>query len=145
MVLHGVTGTSKDTYMQELGTACAENGINVVLFNHYASDGEIDLRLMDLGLNRYLDEVLAFTQNKFGSEGQEVDIYLAGFSLGGNHILRYVGLAAKNKMLNKCEDRDHSPNVKAVISISGPFDVKKTGLALQNTYFGIFDKIIAWS
>jgi len=62
ILLHGVTGSSEDCYMQDLSGLCAENGINVVLFNHYAPEGEYGVRLMDLGKNRYLDEVIQYAQ-----------------------------------------------------------------------------------
>ena len=60
ILLHGVTGSSEDPYMQDLSGVCAENGINAVLFNHYAPSGEQDCRLMDLKLNKHLDEVIMF-------------------------------------------------------------------------------------
>lgn len=62
ILLHGVTGSSEDPYMQDLSGICAENGINAILFNHYAPAGEQECRLMDLTLNKYLDEVIIFAQ-----------------------------------------------------------------------------------
>lgn len=93
IMLHGVTGTSEECYMQDLAGECYDNNINVIMFNHYAPRGEENVRLMDLGHNKYLDEVIEYACKTFG---HKTDIYLAGFSLGGNHVLRYAGQAAKN-------------------------------------------------
>lgn len=62
IMLHGVAGDSSDNYMQELTGACASSGINVVVFNHYAPPGEQDLRLMNMCTNKYLDEVIQFSE-----------------------------------------------------------------------------------
>lgn len=49
--------------------------------------------------------------------GDDVEIYGVGFSLGANHLLRYVG--------------DHPDSgIKAAISISNPFDVLATCVRL---------------
>ena len=89
--LHGVSGTSQDTYLTELTNHVIKKGYNMVVFNHYAPKDETELRLMDMNHNRYLDEVIEFTKSKFDKEGEECEIYVVGFSLGGNHSLRYAG------------------------------------------------------
>lgn len=105
--------------------------------NHYAPKGEKDLRMIDLRDQKYLNEVIEWCVDKYGVDSH---IYLAGFSLGGNHILRYAGQAAKEK-LEGCK----SSHVKGIIAVSMPFDVRMTGERLKKTYMGLFDKIICWS
>ena len=141
--LHGVSGSSNDPYMHDIAGSCAENGIHSVLFNHYAPKGQNDLRLMDLSQNEHLDEVIEYTHNRFKKEGRDCDIYLSGFSLGGNHVLRYMGKACKQKSHTECND--HSHFVKGIIAISMPFDCTICTTKLKQTYMGLFDKIIAYS
>ena len=58
IMLHGVTGSSKDNYMLDMAGASIENDISVVAYNHYAPRNEKDLRLMDMSLDKHLDEVI---------------------------------------------------------------------------------------
>jgi len=62
--------------------------------------------------------------------GNDIDIYGVGFSLGANHILRYAGANAENSGL------------KAVISVSNPFDCMAACVRLRYTFFGIYDRSI---
>jgi predicted alpha/beta-fold hydrolase len=100
VLLHGVTGNSLDPYMIDVAGVCAESGINTVIYNHFAPPGEYGLRMQDLSLQKYLDEVIHYSSSRFSQDGEPCDVYLAGFSLGGNHVLRYVGQANKNKLDN---------------------------------------------
>ncbi len=63
----------------------------MVVFNHFAPNDEKELRLMDMNEKKHLDEVIRYVKSKFDKEGEECEIYLVGFSLGGNHSLRYAG------------------------------------------------------
>lgn len=145
ILLHGVTGSCEDPFMQDLSGACAENGCNVIVFNHFAPNGEKDCRLMDMAHNKHMDEVVLYARQRFGSEEKPCDIILAGFSLGGNHILRYLGRAAidRNQVELAREVPDQTEFVKAAVAISMPFCIFTTSMKLKNTYFGVFDKIIA--
>jgi predicted alpha/beta-fold hydrolase len=68
----------------------------MVVFNHWGVQGEKDLRLMDMNNNKYLDEVIEFVKSNFDRE-EPCEIYLVGFSLGGNHSLRYIGSSSQEK------------------------------------------------
>lgn len=48
IMLHGVTGTAYDPYLQDLAGVCAEEGISAVCMNHFAPPGERNVRLMDM-------------------------------------------------------------------------------------------------
>ena len=101
ILLHGVAGSSRSDYMEELSGACADAGINVVVFHHHGPPNESNCRLMNMCYNDYMDEVIAYAQKKFNNNDIPCEIYLAGFSLGGNHILRYTGQATKEKEQGK--------------------------------------------
>jgi predicted alpha/beta-fold hydrolase len=62
--------------------------------------------------------------------GQDVDIYAVGFSLGANHILRYLGA------------HHHDSGIKAAASVSNPFDVLATTINLKYRFFGLYDYVI---
>jgi predicted alpha/beta-fold hydrolase len=62
--------------------------------------------------------------------GVDCEIYGVGFSLGANHLLRYVGANPENNGL------------KAAISVSNPFDCMATCIRLKYTFFGIYDRAI---
>lgn len=62
--------------------------------------------------------------------GNDVDIYGVGFSLGANHLLRYLGV------------NDSQQDIKAVISVSNPFDCMATCVRLKSAFFGIYDRSI---
>ena len=59
--------------------------------------------------------------------GDDVQIYGIGFSLGANHLLRYLG------------DHHHDHGMKAAVSVSNPFDVLATVVRLRYKFFGIYD------
>ena len=46
--------------------------------------------------------------------GKDTEIYGVGFSLGANHLLRYLG------------DHHHDSQMRAAVSVSNPFDVMAT-------------------
>lgn len=109
--------------MTDIATECSLDGMNVVMFNHFAVPYEQGIRFMDMALNKYLDEAIEYTYNRYQGN---VDIYLAGYSMGGNYILAYLGRSASNQHHNTVERNDHSHLVKAAITLSSPFDVLTT-------------------
>ena len=63
-------------------------------------------------------------------EGDDCEIYGVGFSLGANHLLRYIGANSQN-----C-------GIKAAVSVSNPFDCMATCVHLRKSSLGIYDKAI---
>lgn len=99
-----------------------QSGFNVVSINHVGVQGMKGLRLMNFCKQKYMDEVLQFSDERFSNE-KPCDVFLFGFSLGGNHCLRYKGAAAKNKLMDEVDPNDQSNLIKGVVSVSNPFDV----------------------
>lgn len=62
--------------------------------------------------------------------GEDCEIYSVGFSLGANHLLRYLG------------DNANNSGIKAAISVSNPFDLMTTVIKLRRRMFGIYDRSI---
>ncbi len=59
--------------------------------------------------------------------GKDTEIYGIGFSLGANHLLRYLGA------------HHHDSQMKGAVSVSNPFDVMTTVVKLKTRFFGIYD------
>ena len=97
--------------------------------SHYAKDDD------DIEDNRVLDfsdsKVLRASIDRIHEEiGEDAQIYAIGFSLGANHLLRYLGA------------HHHDHGIKAAISVSNPFDVLATTVKLKYRFFGLYDKVI---
>ena len=65
--------------------------------------------------------------------GEDCEIYAFGLSLGSNHLLRHIGAHQDCNKLCK---------IKAAVSISSAFDLPTTGIELQYSAFGLYDRFI---
>ena len=54
-----------------------------------------------------------------------------GFSMGGNHLLKYLGQMGAE-----------STGIKAAMTIGNPFDVLATGLQNKYTLYGFYDSVL---
>lgn len=107
VVLHGLEGNAQRQYM--LGTAKIfnQNNIDAVCVNFRGCSGELNLKYKSYhsGETEDLKAILNYI-----IETKVYDkIYLKGFSLGGNVILKYLG-----------ETSDIPNQIKSAISISAP-------------------------
>ena len=123
------------------------NGFNVVAVNHYGVHNMKNCRLMNFTKQKYIDEVIKYSADRFASQrdGTDCDVFLFGYSLGGNHCLRYAGLTGKNRQMDQVESSDCSHLVKGVVSVSNPYDVLLTTKKLKATFFGLLDKYLSYN
>ncbi|CDW85265.1 embryogenesis-associated protein emb8-like [Stylonychia lemnae] len=127
-IVPGVTGCSEEPYIKEVCGVALQNGYNPVVLNHTATkDDDLELRVLDMSDSKIMRESIERIHNKYG---QDVEIYGVGFSLGANHLLRYLG------------DHHHDHGMKAAISVSNPFDVLATTIRMRFKFFGIYDRAI---
>ena len=91
VLLHGITGNTRCYYMQLMVDKLIQNGFNVVAVNHYGVKNTKDCRLMNFSKQKYMDEVIKYASDRFCSQNSKnkCEVYLIGYSLGGNHVLRY--------------------------------------------------------
>lgn len=149
--LHGVSGSSGESYMKEISGMGRERGYNVICFNHYGPPNTKDYRMMDMSNNCYIDEVIQYAKQRFDTKEHDSEIYLVGFSLGGNHSLRYLGNAHKQKLHNQrfSDKNPHIPDlsdeVRAVVAISNPYDLFATSIKMRKTHFGLYDFVVGCS
>lgn len=111
-LLHGLEGSSQSQYMKGFAKYFSERGYDVCAMNFRSCSGETNklLRSYHSGATEDLHEVLTYVLNT----NTYTEVYLSGFSLGGNLLLRYLG---ENKY-------PIPPQVKRACAFSVPVDLK---------------------
>ncbi len=107
IVLHGLEGNGQRPYMLATAKIFNKNNFDAVCINFRGCSGEPNLKYGSYhsGATEDLDEVIQhILQTR-----QYSNIYLNGFSLGGNVTLKYLG-----------EGRDISEQIKGAIAVSVP-------------------------
>jgi predicted alpha/beta-fold hydrolase len=132
MILPGVTGCSQANYIKEMVLGAHRSGYHAVVINSLATkDDEKSLdgnyRVLDFSDSQIVRQRIDVVHRRLG---EDAEIYGVGFSLGANHLLRYLG------------DHHHDSCMKAAVSVSNPFDVMATCIQLKYRFFGIYDKSI---
>jgi len=108
VISHGLEGNAHRAYVKGMAKAFHENGFDVLAWNYRGCGEEMNkaLRFYHSGASDDLDEVV----NHVINQGYK-DIYLIGFSLGGNLTLKYAG------------EKKVSPGIKGVVAFSVPLDL----------------------
>jgi uncharacterized protein len=126
ILCHGLEGSSASKYIQATAKILHENGYAIAAMNYRFCSGEINRQLVTYhsgrteDLNAVIEEVLPHYDA----------VYLVGFSLGGNLVLKYTG-----EGIYKVH-----PKVKATLAISVPVDLYGSSLELQK----IKNRIYTW-
>ena len=124
ILCHGLEGSSDSKYIQATAKLLSKNGYSIAAMNYRFCSGEINRQLITYhsGKTDDLHAVINYVLPHYDS------VYLVGFSLGGNLILKYNGDGLFNL----------SSKVKASVAISVPVDLKGSSIALQrreNTFY----------
>jgi len=118
VVSHGLEGHSRRPYVAGLARAAARRGWSVLAWNFRGCSGELNRlpRFYHSGVS----EDLAAVVDHAGRSGRFGALALAGFSLGGNLTLKYLG-------------EGHTPAVPVVaaVAISTPCDLAGASAALE--------------
>lgn len=125
-----MTGCSGVNYVKDIVLYAAKNGFHPVVVNSLMARDEDDItdyRVLDFSDSKVLRASVDLVHQELGND---VDIYAIGFSLGANHVLRYLGA------------HHHDHGIKAAVSVSNPFDVLATCVKLKYRFFGLYDKVI---
>lgn len=109
IISHGLEGSSTRPYVKGMARALHQQGFDIIAWNFRGCSGEINRqrRFYHSGATEDLDLVVRHAIGK----GYRT-VYLVGFSLGGNLTLKYIG------------EREVAPEVKRVVAISVPLDLK---------------------
>jgi len=99
IISHGLEGSSDRPYIKGMAKAFFARGYDVLAWNYRSCSGEINkqLRFYHSGATDDLDEVI---QHAMGTNRYD-NIFLAGFSLGGNLTLKYLGERKTDPIIRK--------------------------------------------
>jgi predicted alpha/beta-fold hydrolase len=111
IVSHGLEGNSTRPYMLGMAREFTQKGFDVLTWNFRGCSGEMNRKAIfyHSGATYDLDTVVRHAQADYQ------EIYLVGFSLGGNLTLKYLG-----------EQKSSNPKIKKGIAISVPLDLAKS-------------------
>lgn len=115
---HGMEGSSQSKYILHTVRSANAEGYSTVSWNMRGCSGHINRRLhfYHSGKSEDLDAVV-----RHGLSRGYTEIYLAGFSLGGNLTLVYLGREGKSL----------TSAVKAAVAISAPVDLSASQRAIE--------------
>ncbi len=111
LILHGLEGSSDAPYVRRLAGETHHAGWNVLVLNFRSCSGEPN-RLKESyhsGQTKDLDFVLNQIAGKYK------EIFLAGYSIGGNVILKWLGEKGNSV----------SQEIRGAVAVSVPYDLEK--------------------
>ncbi len=110
ILTHGLEGHSGHSYMLGMVKALNRQGISALAWNLRGCSGELNRKeyFYHMGISDDLETVINHVKDNFD------EIYLIGFSLGGNLTLKYLGQRAEQV----------SSRVKSAVTFSAPIDLK---------------------
>lgn len=109
IISHGLEGNSTRGYIQGMARAFFDEGFDALAWNYRSCSDEINRqrRFYHSGATDDLDTVIHHVIN----QKQYDEVYLIGFSLGGNITLKYLG------------ERQPDPIIKKAVAISVPLNL----------------------
>ena len=124
LLLHGLEGSRESRYVGEVAREVARRGwqLAVLEFRSCSREQNLVRRTYHSGETTDLDFVVGRLQR----ERPGRDIYLIGFSLGGNVLLKWLG-----------ESPRRVPAVRAAAAISVPFDLEVCARRCDERYGGV--------
>ena len=117
ILIHGLEGSSRDSYITNTIQSLEDISVNSLAMNLRSCSGRTNrlLKTYHSGKTEDLEQVLKSIDTEKYKE-----IYLIGFSIGGNIVLKYLGERAS----------DFDPRIKQAIVISPPLDLESSAKAL---------------
>lgn len=110
ILLHGLAGNAQRPYMLGMAKAFSDKGWDTAAMNFRSCSGEINrlYRSYNAGATEDLEAVI----DHLNKEEKYSSIVLAGFSLGGNLLLKYLGETANIPL-----------QIKSAVAVSVPCDL----------------------
>jgi uncharacterized protein len=132
ILVHGLEGSSQSFYMVGLAEKALNVGLNVVRLNLRNCGGTLHLTptLYNAGLSQDLHRVIEFMSGEYGLS----DLFLIGYSLGGNLVLK---ASAELGELQKF--------VSGTVAISPPIDLEACVRALELPSNRFYELAFLWS
>lgn len=115
IISHGLEGNSTRSYVRGMARVFFEAGFDVLAWNYRGCSGEVNrqLRFYHSGATDDLHTIASHASSRYP------DLYLVGFSLGGNLTLKYLG---ESRAL---------PAIKRSVAISVPLNLHTSCLAIS--------------
>lgn len=125
----GLSGTSDSPYIQRIAKKLASIGFSVVRVNYRSCGRGLGLAktCFHAGLSDDIAEVVRFVREKFPTE----ELYLLGFSMGGNLLLKMLG-----------EQPQNSFNINKSLAISPPANMASSAATIEKRG-KVFSKLFA--
>jgi predicted alpha/beta-fold hydrolase len=125
IVSHGLEGNSQRPYVKGLVKSFLELGVNAMAWNYRSCSGEPNkaLRFYHSGATDDLDFVIQHAIQQGAKE-----IYLAGFSLGGNLTLKWLGEKGENP----------PKSIRKAVAFSVPLHLSSSSRTLARWDNGIY-------
>jgi hypothetical protein len=117
LLLHGLEGSSHSQYIRGLANSIYRAKINIAAINHRSCSGELN-NTLGFYHSGFTSDV-AFTIKKLSTRYSA--IYVGGYSLGGNMILKYLGTHT-----------DIPKELKSVIAFSVPCHLSSSAVMLNH-------------
>lgn len=116
ILCHGLEGSSQSNYVLLFADYLFNKGCDVIAMNYRGCSGEANKKVTSYnsGTTMDLDWVIKTVDPSYSS------IYLIGFSLGGNLVLKYLGEGTY----------DLDPRIKRAVAISTPVHLSDASAAL---------------
>jgi predicted alpha/beta-fold hydrolase len=123
VISHGLEGSSRASYVRGLAAAASRRGLAVAAWNFRGCSGEPNrlLRQYHSGDTGDLGAIV----DRLSAEDPGRPIALAGFSLGGNQLVKWLGERGA----------DLPAAVRSAVAISVPFDLSLCATALDGPGF----------
>ncbi len=117
LLLHGLEGSTNSSYIRRMSTLAHQSGYDVCAMNHRSCGGQLNLKptLYHSGFTQDLHQLVQMLQERYAH------IAIAGYSLGGNVLLKYLGDGVYT--IPKA--------VKAAVAISTPVHLSSCAVALS--------------
>lgn len=123
---HGLEGNSRATYIQGMMKHFLDNGFDGLAWNCRGCSGELNRKpfYYNSGVSHDLSEVVDHVIENHSYD----EIYLVGFSMGGNITLKYLGE----------KGTDVHPKIKKAVSFSTPIDLRGCSLKLDEGFCKVY-------
>lgn len=131
VVFHGLEGHASRPYILGMAKAFTQNGADCCAPHYRGCSGEKN-RVFGCYHSGKTEDVLAVLEEVI-STGKYKEIILAGFSLGGNLILKFLG------------GHDVPKEVKAAVAISAPVDLEGSMYALHRPRNLVYSTDFLWT
>lgn len=126
VVLHGLEGSSSSPYVRGVlaGARAQGWGANVIVFRGCGGEMNDARRFYHSGETTDLDEVV----RRIRAEDPEAPLLLAGFSLGGNVLLKWLG------------EQGSAGAVAGAVAVSVPYDLERGARYINRGFARVYER-----